>query len=138
MNDKILGLSEEKLNGRIYTPRYIVENILNLSGYCGAAILNKNVVDNSCGNGAFLTVIAERYCTEFLKQSNNLDALGASLSEYIHGIEIDEGENHVHKRQQTLHHSLVDLIRHLRKPNISSLFHLNPILHNLTKILQSV
>ena len=92
MNDKILGLPEEKLNGRIYTPRYIVENILNLSGYCGAAILNRNVVDNSCGDGAFLTVIAERYCIEFLKQSNNLDVLSASLSKYIHGIEIDEGE----------------------------------------------
>lgn len=92
MNNKILGLPEEKLNGRIYTPRYIVENILNLSGYCGAAILNRNVVDNSCGDGAFLTVIAERYCIEFLKQSNNLDALSASLSKYIHGIEIDEGE----------------------------------------------
>lgn len=84
--------STEKLSGRFYTPEYIVNNILDLSSYYGNTILRKHVIDNSCGDGAFLVAIVGRYCDEFLKTSRDLCSLSEELSAYIHGVEIDENE----------------------------------------------
>ena len=67
MKAEAITLSEEKLNGRFYTPEFIVNNVLDLSGYHGQTILKKHSIDNSCGDGAFLVAIVDRYCKEFLK-----------------------------------------------------------------------
>lgn len=82
-----------KDNGQIYTPDFIVKNMLDFSGYYGPSILGKNIIDNSCGNGAFLVEIVKRYCKEFYKKynKNNVD-LKKQLERYIHGIEIQENE----------------------------------------------
>ena len=85
-------ISEEKSNGRIYTPLFIVKNILNLSGYNNAGILRKHVIDNSCGDGAFLCEIVRRYCQEAIKQKLSPSEIKEQLSTYIHGIEIDKCE----------------------------------------------
>lgn len=57
-------LTTSKSNGRIYTPDYIVDNILDLSGYTQDNVIRKHVIDNSCGDGAFLTKIVDRYCKQ--------------------------------------------------------------------------
>lgn len=88
-----LNISTEKLNGRFYTPEFIVNNILDLASYYGRAILKKHVIDNSCGDGAFLVAIVDRYCKEFLKTSSELRTLAGELSTFVHGIEIDETES---------------------------------------------
>ena len=93
MNMEADAISTEKLNGRFYTPEFIVNNVLDLSSYHGQAILKKHVIDNSCGDGAFLVAIVNRYCKEFLKNSSDLLLLSEELSTYIHGIEIDETES---------------------------------------------
>lgn len=92
MKNVMTAMSTEKLNGRFYTPKYIVDNVLNLSGYHGQAILKKHAIDNSCGDGAFLVAIVNRYCNEFLETGQDLSILAEELSTYIHGIEIDESE----------------------------------------------
>lgn len=92
MKMETIVLSTEKLNGRFYTPRFIVENVLDLSGYHGQAILKKHVIDNSCGDGAFLVAIVERYCKEYLQHNHDIQTLKIELSTFIHGIEIDEIE----------------------------------------------
>lgn len=81
-----------KENGRFYTPDFIVNNILDLSGYRGAGILKKHVIDNSCGDGAFLCQIVYRYCKEAIGQKYSIDDIRADLSAYIHGIEIEKSE----------------------------------------------
>jgi len=87
------SLSEnKKLNGRVYTPSFIVSTILDFCDYCGCNILKKHIVDNSCGDGAFLAEIVSRYCEEFLKTSGDCDKLKIDLETYIHGIEIDKAE----------------------------------------------
>ena len=93
MKAEAITLSEEKLNGRFYTPEFIVNNVLDLSNYHGQTILKKHAIDNSCGDGAFLVAIVNRYCNEFLKNSIDLQTLSEELSTYIHGIEIDEIES---------------------------------------------
>ena len=93
MKAEVLAVSTEKLNGRFYTPEFIVNNVLDLSGYHGQTILKKHAIDNSCGDGAFLVAIVNRYCNEFLKINTDLQVLSEELSIYIHGIEIDEIES---------------------------------------------
>lgn len=78
-----------KQHGRVYTPDYIVNIILDFGGYNDASILKKHVIDNSCGNGAFLAEIVNRYCREYLKHSTDLEILKEDLQKYIHGIELD-------------------------------------------------
>ena len=86
------SITAEKENGRFYTPPYIVNNILDLSGYCGTAVLKKHVIDNSCGDGAFLCEIVSRYCRVALDNGLQPDELVADLSTYIHGIELESIE----------------------------------------------
>lgn len=79
--------------GQIYTPGFIVKNILDLAGY-KKEILNKHIIDNSCGNGAFLVEIVDRYCKAFIKKYGNKknNILKKYLEKYIHGIEIQANE----------------------------------------------
>ncbi len=86
-------ISAEKGIGRVYTPTFIVDCILGLSGYHGENILKKHVIDNSCGDGAFLCRIADRYCKEFLSYYDDKELLKNHLETYIHGIEINIAEH---------------------------------------------
>ncbi len=81
-----------KQHGRVYTPDYIVRVILDFGGYNNSDILKKHVIDNSCGDGAFLKEIVRRYCSQFLAQKHDLPELKQDLETYIHGIELDTAE----------------------------------------------
>ena len=93
---KIENPSEEfikvKHRGRIYTPDYLVSDILNQGHYIIGNINKKNVIDNSCGDGQFLIQVVDRYCKDFLKNNDNVSLLKSELETYIHGIEIDKEE----------------------------------------------
>lgn len=81
-----------KQHGRVYTPDYLVRLILDYGGYYGAGLLEKHIIDNSCGDGAFLKEVVKRYCSVFLEQSDDLSKLKRDLEKYIHGIELDTHE----------------------------------------------
>lgn len=90
MKTRIDDISIEKKNGWFYTPDFVVQNILDLSGYHDACLLKKHVMDNSCGDGAFLVAVVDRYCEQFFKYSSDHTELERDLARYIHGIEIDK------------------------------------------------
>ena len=81
-----------KKHGCVYTPTHIVNIILDFGGYNTTEILNKHVIDNSCGNGAFLIEIVNRYCSIFSKTNTDLSALKKDLETYVHGIELNTTE----------------------------------------------
>ena len=81
-----------KQHGRVYTPEYLVRLILDFGGYFGPDTLEKHIIDNSCGDGAFLKEIVKRYCSTFLEHSTDLLKLKSDLETYIHGIELDADE----------------------------------------------
>lgn len=83
----------KKLKGRVYTPNHIVTNILDMADYCGEDILEKHVIDNSCGDGAFLCEIVDRYCNVAIQNDVTKDELKSQLETYIHGIEIEAIEH---------------------------------------------
>ncbi len=79
-----------KRNGRVYTPSFLVKIILNFGGYRGQNVLQKHVMDNSCGDGAFLVEIVRRYCIASYGRLGQ--ELREDLGTFIHGIEIDSEE----------------------------------------------
>lgn len=96
MDNDILKLNiqkAKKIKGRVYTPDYIVKNILDMVHYNEDIILNKHIIDNSCGDGAFLTEIVKRYCEIALKKGVPVPNLITQLETYIHGIEIEPTEH---------------------------------------------
>lgn len=79
-------------NEKIFTPAWMVNLMLDKVGYKGKNILNKHIIDNSCGDGAFLKEIVRRYCKaykEYGTTHSNAELI-YQLSTYIHGIEIDK------------------------------------------------
>lgn len=86
------SISNKKSIGRFYTPEFIVKNILDMSGYFGVGIVKKHVMENSCGDGAFLVEIVTRYCESAKQAGLSNDEIAQDLSLYVHGIEIDEAE----------------------------------------------
>lgn len=79
-------MADKKQIGQVFTPNFLVCDILDTAGYQSINILQKHIIDNSCGDGAFLTEIVRRY----IDNSNQpKDQLKTDLETYIHGIEID-------------------------------------------------
>ncbi|MDR3232797.1 MAG: N-6 DNA methylase [Planctomycetaceae bacterium] len=80
--------SDEKLNGVIYTPAFIVQKILDDIGYTvfskeKPSILGKTIIDPACGDGRFLVEAAKRIidCSPKKHLKENLEC--------IHGWDID-------------------------------------------------
>ena len=85
-------LIKVKHRGKIYTPDYLVEIILNQGHYVIGNINKKHVIDNSCGDGQFILHVIDRYIKDFLNKSDDLDKLKIELETYIHAIEIEKLE----------------------------------------------
>lgn len=83
-----------KKMGQVYTPKHIVEIILDQAEYFWTKILWKHVIDNSCGDGAILTSVIERYADAYLKQNGYFIWLEKDLERYIHWIELEEEAYH--------------------------------------------
>ncbi|TAF63039.1 MAG: N-6 DNA methylase [Cytophagales bacterium] len=73
----------QKLLGQVYTPRFVVEKMLSDIGFDNKSIVGKTILDPSCGDGRFLTVVAEKMIALSPKEE-----LKANL-EKIYGWDID-------------------------------------------------
>jgi adenine-specific DNA-methyltransferase len=82
--------SKSKNIGQVFTPQYIVESMLDYIGYNNSDIIGKHIIDNSCGDGAFLKIVVERYCNEAINAGFDRISIKKDLETYIHGIDIDE------------------------------------------------
>ena len=80
---------KKKELGSVYTPNHIVQQMLDFSGYKTIDILEKNIIDTSCGDGAFLVEIVKRYITISELQNRSMMQIKSDLENYIHGFEID-------------------------------------------------
>jgi len=75
--------------GQVSTPDSIVEFMLDIIGYSGEIILNKHILDNSCGEGAFLKNIVKRYIKVAKEKDFSQKEIEKGLETHIHGVEID-------------------------------------------------
>ena len=79
-----------KENCRVFTPPKLVIQMLDLLGYTGD-LYGKRILENSCGEGAFLIEIARRYINDCRHQGIANDNIRQGLERDIWGYEIDEG-----------------------------------------------
>jgi adenine-specific DNA-methyltransferase len=71
-------MAKHKTLGQVFTPNWIITEILDLVGYNNESILDKYILEPSSGDGAFLLEIVKRYiniCTE--KKSKRLKSKNA-------------------------------------------------------------
>ncbi len=89
-------------SGMYYTPIEVVEYILNRVGYSGAEVLGQNLLDPSCGSGAFLVSACRRqievqldyYKTHYRKSKKDLSVeeirqILKSVKDSIFGLELN-------------------------------------------------
>lgn len=79
-----------KKNGQIFTPDFIVQLILDCCNYNGDNVLKKHVMDNSCGDGAFLRAIVRIYIETAREMGLGNESIKADLEAYIHGVDNDK------------------------------------------------
>ena len=77
-------------NEQVFTPSWMVRLMLDKLQYSGNGVLQKHIIDNSCGKGAFLTDVVDRYCKAYIAANGSENGLKHELETYIHGIEVDE------------------------------------------------
>lgn len=78
-----------KTRGQIFTPPRLVEVILDYLGYTSGNILRRHIIDNSCGDGAFLREIVRRYIADYRQAGGTEECLHKELATYIHGVEVE-------------------------------------------------
>ncbi len=85
-------MSKHKTLGQVYTPQWIVNEILDLVGYRGKDILKKYILEPSCGDGAFLIEIVRRYIKTAKENNIERNQIISDIETYIWGVEIDTEE----------------------------------------------
>ena len=78
--------------GQVFTPNWIVVEILNEVGFSNSNILNKKIIDPACGDGAFLKIIVSRIIDYLVSVDYSKEKIKEYLETYVYGIEIDETE----------------------------------------------
>lgn len=83
---------KHKLLWQVFTPIWIVEEILNYVGFIGDNLSNKKIIDPACWDGAFLKVIIERIVDFALLNNKSTEQIKFILEQTVYWIEIDELE----------------------------------------------
>lgn len=76
-------------NCQIFTPRKIVNKMLDEIGFKGEHIIGKTICDLSCGDGAFLSEILNRIIKECKNKELPNEEIAKICNESIYGCEID-------------------------------------------------
>ncbi len=85
-------MAKHKTLGQVFTPNWIITEILDLVGYNNEHILDKYILEPASGDGAFLLEIVNRYIDICLDKKIELSEIKTKLEKYIYGIELDEIE----------------------------------------------
>lgn len=83
-----MEINEKKLNGVVYTPKWIAELILDQIGYKNS-VSSKRIIDPACGEGAFLGEAVERFILDAKNNKLNEQDIRNGLENNIFGFDID-------------------------------------------------
>ncbi|HGJ65825.1 TPA: N-6 DNA methylase [bacterium] len=84
-----MNINEKKLNGIVYTPKWIVHLILDNLGY-KENICDKKIIDPACGEGAFLSGVVDRFIIDAKNKNIDNTEIKEALEKNIFGFDIDE------------------------------------------------
>lgn len=80
VNGAVFSIDEQGEHGEVFTRRWIVELILDLSGFTADRDLASMVaLEPSCGSGAFLVPMTERLIDSCRRHGRGLDEVGGAL-----------------------------------------------------------
>jgi len=82
-------ITYKKLNGIVYTPKWIVNLILDNLNYKDN-IETKKIIDPSCGEGAFLEIAVDRFIKSALNNKLAIKEIKKLLEQNIYGWDIDK------------------------------------------------
>jgi len=85
-------MAKHKTLGQVFTPTWIVNEILDLVGYNNDNVLDKYILEPSSGNGVFLGEIVGRYIDICLNKQIETNQIIERLEKYIYGVELDKVE----------------------------------------------
>jgi adenine-specific DNA-methyltransferase len=85
-------MAKHKTLGQVFTPTWIVNEILDLVGYNNDSILDKYILEPSSGNGVFLTEIVGRYIDVCKSKKIKTNQIIEWLEKYIYAVELDKIE----------------------------------------------
>ena len=85
-------MAKHKTLGQVFTPQWIISEILDLLEYNNERILEKYILEPSSGDGAFLFEIVKRYIDVCLVKNFEKFEIKKHLEKYIYAVEIDEIE----------------------------------------------
>ena len=85
----ILEIGNNKIKCQKFTPKALVETMLNLMDY-NSNLMGKTVLENSFGSGNILKSIVIRYIESAIADGFNKSQISAGLSRDIYGIELDK------------------------------------------------
>ena len=76
---------------QIFTSPTVVSKLLDVVGYSDD-ILDKKIIENSCGDGSILLEVVRRYIVNGLKNKLNIDEIKLGLETNIFGYEIEQAK----------------------------------------------
>ena len=88
-HEATLSRPERKARGVFYTPREIVEHVLDQLAFPPAGGHDVRILDLSCGTGGFLVPAAERLARRLREQGVSPSEGARLLDATVHGIDID-------------------------------------------------
>lgn len=74
---------------QVFTPEKYVDKMLDSINYIGKHIIDKTILENSCGEGNVLITIVRRYIEAAKKLKISNEVIEENLEKYIWGFEID-------------------------------------------------
>jgi adenine-specific DNA-methyltransferase len=83
-------MSKHKTLGQVFTPAWIVTEILDRIGYNSTDVIDKYIFEPACGDGAFLVEIVERYINLCISHHISENEIIDKLEKYIFAVEIDK------------------------------------------------
>lgn len=75
---------------QIFTPEEYANKMLSIIGYSGKEILERKILENSCGNGQVLKIITEKLIIEIIRDGRSNAEAKEILQKNIIGFEIDK------------------------------------------------
>lgn len=84
-------MAKKNKNDQIFTPHKYVEDMLDRIGY-KENLVDKIVLENSCGQGNILVPIVNRYIEDAKRQGLSEELIAEGLSQNIIGFEIDQDQ----------------------------------------------
>lgn len=86
-------MSKHKTLGQVFTPAWIVTEILDRIGYNSTDIIDKYIFEPACGDGAFLVEIVERYISICISLHISENEIIDRLERYVFAVEIDKTQH---------------------------------------------